>query len=302
MLGYAPKPQSNIGFNYRGNTIQPTIQQLQPLRDNTDVLNEYIGNPNLKVGFSHSLNLFLNSFKVLSGMWKSLNFSYNVQQNAITQFNTVDITTGKRTYYPINVNGNRSWFLWSNISKNGGNKKPNINCGISGGGQRFLNFVNGQRAVTNSFNVSLRSGIGFSKEEKYDFSVNPEVTYNSSKSSISTSVNSNYWSYGGNVDASFLGPWKLEFENECEFDLRQRLKAFPTNNNVILWNTSIKKWVMKKKGAISLVARDLLNQNKGFTRNISSTFISDDKFQRVGRYFLLKFEWNFTKTPGGETK
>ncbi len=301
-FGFSPKPQSNIGINYRGNTIQPNIQQLQPLRDNTDVLNEYIGNPDLKVGFSHSVNVYINSYKVLTNIWKSLNFSYQIQQNAITQYNTVDVTTGKRTYYPINVNGNRNWFLWSGLERNGGGKKPNMSVRFSGNGQHFQNFVNGQKALTRSFSVTTELGFGYSKDEKYDFSINPRLSYNTSKSSLSTSINNNYWSYGGELNANFKMPWSLEFISNFDFDMRQKLKAFPTNTNLIIWNGGIERKIMKKTATISFVARDVLNQNKGFTRNISSNFVSDDRFQRVGRYFLLKFEWNLTKKPEAEKK
>ncbi|HRG94079.1 MAG TPA: outer membrane beta-barrel protein [Chitinophagaceae bacterium] len=124
-INFMPKAQFNIGINYRGNTVQPNISQLQPLRDNTDPLNEYKGNPDLKVGFNHQTSVYINQYKVLSQQWLGLSFSYNIQQNAITQFNTVDVTTGKRTYYPVNVNGNRNWFLWANFNKSKGNGKPN---------------------------------------------------------------------------------------------------------------------------------------------------------------------------------
>ena len=301
-FGFAPKSQSNIGIGYRGNTIQPNIQQLQPLRDNTDVLNEYIGNPDLKVGFNHSVNFYLNSFKVLSNTWKNINFTYQVQQNAITQYNTVDVNTGKRTYYPVNINGNRSWFLWSGLERNGSGKKPNISGRISGNGQRFQNFVNGQKAITRSFSVTTEFGFGFSKDEKYDFSINPRLSYNSSKSSLSTSIDNNYWSYGGELNTNFVMPWSLEFNSNMDFDLRQKLKAFPTNTNLIVWNGSIERKIMKKTAKIIFVARDILNQNKGFTRNISSTFVSDDRFQRIGRYFMLRLEWNFTKKVETEKK
>ena len=301
-IGFTPKPQSNIGINYRGNTVQPNIQQLQPLRDNTDVLNEYIGNPDLKVGFTHSINLNVNSYKVLTNIWKSMNFSYQIQQNAITQYNTVDVNTGKRTYYPVNVNGNRSWYFWSNLDRNGGGKKPNLSARLSGNGQHFQNFVNGQKALTRSYSVTTELGFGYDKEDKYDFNINPRVAYNSSKSSLSTSINNNYWSYGGEVNINFETFWGVEFDSNFDFDLRQKLEAFPTNTNLIIWNGGLEKKIMKKTATIRLLARDILNQNKGFTRNISSTFVSDDRFQRIGRYFMLKLEWNFTKKIEGEKK
>ncbi|MBO9684515.1 MAG: outer membrane beta-barrel protein, partial [Flavisolibacter sp.] len=59
-VGYTFKPQTRLSFNYRGTTRQPTIDQLQPIRDNQDPLNIFIGNPDLKVGFNHNINASFN--------------------------------------------------------------------------------------------------------------------------------------------------------------------------------------------------------------------------------------------------
>jgi hypothetical protein len=64
-------------------------------------------------------------------------------------------------------------------------------------------------------------------------------------------------------------------------------------------NSSIGRTVFKdKSGKILLVSNDILDQNRGFNRNISSTFVTEERFLRVGQYFLLRFEWSFNKMPG----
>lgn len=302
-FNYMPKPQTNLGINYRGTTRQPTINQLQPLKDNSDELNVFIGNPDLKVGFNHGISLFFNQYKVLSQSWLGINFSYNIQENAITQFNTIDLTTGKRTYYPVNVNGNHSWYIWSNYEKSTGDKKPRYGFGLNGNGSRFINFVNGQKVETNSNTVGLNLTFGIGAVDKYSFTINPSVGYNASRSSLSSGTDNNYFTYGGQVYGEVKLPWKLEINSNVNFDLRQRINAFASNANLVIWSAGITKKILKKDaGKISFYANDLLDDNKGFTRTINSTFISDDRFQRISRYFLLKFEWSFNKMPGGEKK
>ncbi len=56
---YTYKPNHSIRFYYNGNTVQPTVNQLQPLRNNTDYFNQVIGNPDLKPSFN-------NSFRIIS--------------------------------------------------------------------------------------------------------------------------------------------------------------------------------------------------------------------------------------------
>lgn len=298
-----PKPQTNIGISYRGTTRQPTINQLQPLRDNTDPLNEYKGNPDLKVGFNHGFSVFYNQYKVLkqTGIWG--NFSYNIQQNAITQNNTIDLTTGKRTYFPVNVNGNRNWNLWASYNRSMGNNKPYYNFGINGNGNRFINFVNGEKVTTTSSTINLRFDFGLDKENKYGISAGPYVGYNISRSTLASAISNNYFSYGIRTDARVNLPWKIEITSDINADLRERINAFATNTNLVVWNAGIYKKIMKKDaGKVSFTVNDILNDNKGFTRTINSTSVSDDRFQRISRYFLLRFEWSFTKSPGGDTK
>ena len=296
------KPQTTARLNYRGTTRQPTINQLQPLKDNTDPLNVYLGNPDLKVGFNHNISAGFNSNKTLSQRWIGLNGSYNIQQNAITMFNVID-STGKRTYFPVNVKGNRSWNFWGNLHKGNGEKKPRYGVQMNGYGSTMNNYINGKLAVTNSFTVSAGINFGMEVPDKFSFWINPGAGYNYSKSSLATFINNNYFSYGGRFDGSLNLPWKIEVRTNFNADLRQRIEAFETNTNLMVWNAEIsKKFFKNNSGKIGVYANDILNDNKGFTRTISSTFISDDRYERVSRYFLVKLEWSFNKMPGGEAK
>ncbi|HEY0731463.1 MAG TPA: hypothetical protein VGD33_03505, partial [Chitinophagaceae bacterium] len=53
-----------------------------------------------------------------------------------------------------------------------------------------------------------------------------------------------------------------------------------------------------KNGKVFITSNDLLDQNRGFNRSISSSLISEDRYSRISRYFFLKFEWSFTQMPG----
>lgn len=128
------------------------------------------------------------------------------------------------------------------------------------------------------------------------------IGYNTSKSSIQSGIKNNYFSYGGNVNGFITLPGKLELSSEVNLDFRQKLPNFPSNQNFTIWNASLSKKVLKKKtGKIILDANDILNQNRGFNRIINSSFIQEERYNRISRYFLLRFEWTFNKMPGGST-
>ncbi|HET7897068.1 MAG TPA: outer membrane beta-barrel protein, partial [Flavisolibacter sp.] len=119
---YNFQQNSGIGFNYNGNTVQPSLQQLQPLRNNLDPLNVVIGNPNLKVGFRNQLSMYTNIYKMLSETNLYLSMNYNFTTNAIV--NATNITAGgKKTTFSVNADGVRNFssYLW--FSKGNGQKK-----------------------------------------------------------------------------------------------------------------------------------------------------------------------------------
>lgn len=297
-FSYTIKPQTTIGFRYNGTTRQPTIDQLQPIRNNNDPLNIYIGNPNLKVGFNHNFNVWYNSFKVLKSRYVYVGTDFNIQQNAIANYSTVD-SFGKTTTMPINVHGSNNYNMYGGFVSGEGDKKiiHEINMSVNGG--RSVTFINGQQSINNYANLELDYGIRFSLKDKYNIEVRPKIGRNISNSSLRKDINNSYWVYGGNIEGYLALPWKLEISSDIDFDLRQHIPAFAGNTNIIVWNAELSKKVFKdKSGKFIFRANDILNQNKGFNRVINSNFVTDQRYQRIGQYFMLTFQWTFTKMPG----
>ncbi|HEY5368312.1 MAG TPA: TonB-dependent receptor, partial [Hanamia sp.] len=103
---YTYKPNHSIRFNYSGRTVQPTINQLQPLRNNNDYFNQVIGNPDLKPSFSQSVNINHSDYNFLNDFDSYESISASVTQNAITTNSMINLDSGKTISQPINVNGN----------------------------------------------------------------------------------------------------------------------------------------------------------------------------------------------------
>ncbi|MEI8278516.1 MAG: TonB-dependent receptor, partial [Bacteroidota bacterium] len=72
-FNYKMDKTRNFVFNYAGSTKQPTIDQIQPLKDNTDPMNIAVGNTKLKQEFDNSFNVRYNDFKILTNRYLSSN-------------------------------------------------------------------------------------------------------------------------------------------------------------------------------------------------------------------------------------
>lgn len=296
--------QRTLRLGYNGRTEQPSIEQIQPLRENTDPLNVVLGNPELKQQFHHTLNGNYNDYKVLTGAYTYAGFWGNITQDKLTQASTTD-ALGRRTSQWINVDGGYNFWAWAGYGRK---IKPidlqasiNINPGFS----RTVAFINDVRSIStnNTYNVGLNLDRtwkkGKSDTDRAGISLRPEFTYNDNRSTISNLV-TNYYQVEINGEAWVELPANFRISTSAWINLRQRTDVFPTNNNVVRWDAYVARKFLKDKTLEARIAIfDILNENIGFSRNASPTNITENRYLTVRRYGLLSLVWNFTKSTGG---
>jgi hypothetical protein len=161
---------------------------------------------------------------------------------------------------------------------------------------RFKNIVNNIANVTNNSSYTGGLGLGNYSNEKFEFNVEFSATYNTSKSSIRPDVRTRFWTY--NPEA-FLGvdlPFKFRLNTDVNYFFREKTSVFDRNNNAFIWNATLERKIFKQKDVrISFTVNDLLNQNIGFNRQISSNFVNETSWQVIRRYWLVNIVWNFSK-------
>lgn len=296
MIRYKISKQTSIRLNYYGSTRQPTIQQIQPIQDNTNPNNIAVGNAGLTQEFRNSFSLNANDYKVLSGRWIYIWSNFSLIDNAISRSEFID-DSSKRTYQYINVDGNYNGYAGGGIGKRltklgmhvGGNFRVGVN--------RTNNFVNGVKNVNNNNSYTLGTDIGYdSKDEKLGVSLESQYTYNDNNASISTLATS-YWTLENTFDISYDLPKKFEVGTDFNWYIRQRTVVFDRNNNVFRWNAYVSKKFLKND-QLELRANvfDILNQNLGFSRFATSNNITESNYNTIRRYGLIQLIWNFTQT------
>jgi hypothetical protein len=204
---------------------------------------------------------------------------------------------GRRITQSVNVSGNYS--LSGNINYGFKWRMPDINFNLNSNISKNKNvsYVNGEQNITNSGNYTLGMYAGKYKEKKFDISFSASATYTSSNSSIQTNITTKYWSYNLQPNLDIFLPLNTQVHSDLSYTYRQRTLVFENNTNVALWNAWIGKKLLKgDQLLIKISGNDILNQNKGITRNVSSNFISQNTYSTIQRYFMLSVVWNFTKT------
>lgn len=304
-LNYKIKPSENLYLNYWGNSSAPSLNDLQPIRDYSDVLNIKEGNPYLKPSFRHSFGLWYNSFKLLKERQVWANIRYSFTQNAFTDYSEYRADS-RRYYHTVNTNGIANFY--SNLEYGFKLSKAGIRLGFGGGYNfnRNVNFIYEPKSKQTLKNITVRNTYSFrpriNKEipDKLDISFSPNISYNTSNATVSSTANAKYWSGGFDIWGNWQLPKDFELSTNVDANYTQKFSNFSANNFTI-WNASASKKFHKKEFELRLSVNDILNQNRGYDRNFNSNTFSETYRTTLKRFWMLSFIWNITKNNGGTT-
>lgn len=299
-LRYKFSDNKSIDVRYNTSSTNPTISQLQPVKDNSNPNFINLGNPNLLPTFSHGLSLRFNSWKSISGKYTWATVSYNYINNDIVTATTYD-SIGRTLSKAININGNYNLNGFLGTSMPFFSKKldfsPNIWTSFSENKSIINNKTNATSNFQSNLNVDFRLNL-----EKFEANISGYYNYSFAKSSVNTNSNKPYSSQGISGGLYIKLPLNFTISSDAAYTINsQRSNGY--NINYLVWNASTTKTFFKKENLIlGFYAYDILNQNINVNRNISSNVITDSKTNIITRYFLLKatFKFNSNKTKEEE--
>jgi hypothetical protein len=299
---YKPKPAQSFRINYNGQTSAPSVEQLQPIRVNTDPLNIYLGNPDLDQSFRHTFNIGYNSYNVLKERNIWTNLSVNYTQNAFVQFSSYD-TTGKRTYFTVNADGVYNVNFYGDFGFKIKDTKWWLGFGPEINYNRNINYVRYEKTATTIKNVNntsrygIRVNINQYVENKYNFYIGPTFSWNQSKATVNAQANAEYWQLNGWAEGNVTLSKKanIELGTNLDYQVRQKDSRFPQNNSFTIWNAHVLKRLFKNEYEVKFGIYDILNQNRGYDRNFSSSSFTETYFNTLKRFWLLTLTWNFSK-------
>jgi hypothetical protein len=306
-------PQASINYkfstygatsiNYNGTQVQPTINQLQPVRVNTDPTNIVIGNPNLKPSFRHSFFAYYNMYKVISDQSMYLYGNYSFTENPIVNNIVTDTTRATSTIMAVNLPNQRQSNY--NLSLNANRKLGPMGVGVRFGtdGNVYYSLVNDQLNRTKSYNYNASLSVSKFKEKKYEMYITAGPTYTIGQASLQPNRNNNGRGFNGSYWLNFYLPYKFQLTSDGQYEYKAPTQSFSTDFRRTIINASISKSFFKSE-SLKLVVKgnDLLNQNSGFERSASSNLITENRYTTIRRYYMLSVVWDFNGMGGGVKK
>ncbi len=289
---YTYKPNHNIRITYNGNTTQPTINQLQPLTNNNDYFNQYLGNPDLKPSFTHSFNISHNSYNFLKDIFTYQSLNIRTTSDAIANNRIINVDSGKTITQPINTNGNLSINFYGGMGFKIKKIDTRIYLGPEFNYNKYADVINSEKSFSNTVTPGINLSIQKQKEKKYDFSVNDEYNYNANTTSQNdTKIHYNTNTLSVNATVYYKKVWSLL--SDFQYYSRQKTSELDKNLNSNQWGARLQKTFKDNEFTAYVSVHDILNSNIGVDRSFYSNTYTQVTNDRLKRYFLIGFAWDF---------
>jgi outer membrane receptor protein involved in Fe transport len=284
----------HLRLDYETSIQEPGIQQLQPVIDNSDPLNIYVGNPELKPSYSHNASLNFTTFDPA----KFVNFFAFVRMmyalNAITNSQTVSPNLVRFTK-PVNVKDNLN--LSANMNFGFPIKKLNsrINVGPSASLMRTINILNDQENHIDQQTWGGNARYNFTYKEIFTLDVSANLSYQETHYEFNTQQDQVYFNktYSAESNLNFLKNYS--FNTSFDYMIYEsRTTGF--SQRIPFLNISVSRFVMKNNaGEIRLGVNNLLDQSLSVTQSATANYLQQERTNNLGRFFMLSFTYALNK-------
>jgi hypothetical protein len=290
---YKVDNSTTLSVNYNGFMQQPSINQLQPVRQINTPLYEVIGNSTLRPSFSNNFGFSYNSFQFKSDQYISANFNYGFTNNAIVSTELVD-DFNKRISSFINANGNNS--VNGNLSYSKGLSKIHLRMGVDLGFNRSktIAIINATQNKAVNMQYNLRGSINY-YTQKLEFNYVPSATLMTGKSSIGEINDGKSIMHNHEISGTVQLPFKSEFNTSFSLAFRPANASFGQDLNTAIWNSYLATKLLKNETLeLKISVTDILNQKIGYNRFVGGNLKSEDTFSYIPRYVLIGLNWNLS--------
>lgn len=298
---YRPSKAFNLNLDYRGQSFQPSVNQLAPIQDVTNPLNVVVGNAELKPGYRHNLFGRLSLFSAAKQSSMNLFFFGRVVQNEIVASTLYDTSSGVRTTTYTNVNG--SWMAgfggFFNTPLPG--KRFTLRVGTQNNLSNQIGFSQGQenRARTLGLNENLTLTY---RHGWLDTSLGGSWGMSRITNSLEGVAGQTTRTYGVNWDTNITLPLNLAFDSQLQYRKTSGYAA-GFNEEQVLLNMGLGYSFLKNKAALLRVRiYDVLGKQRNVYQTASAVAITNEETNTIGQYAMLQFIYRFNSFSGNASR
>ncbi|MBQ7945871.1 MAG: TonB-dependent receptor [Bacteroidales bacterium] len=298
-----------IRMEYRGNSSQPSISQMQPVKNNNDLMNETVGNATLLPSYSQNLRFILTKFNPTTFASWNATINGSMTQNALVS-NSIYDATGKKYNQTVNAlknpfNFSGSFMFNAPIIENRlhFNTRTSMNYSERFGYTSRLQDLNldinhlplGAESRTQNYSINENLSLTFT-HDIVEIGARGSYSYGHSHNFLSgSSQNTMNWSGSGNINLHL--PHSINIATDISYSDRKGYSTF--DQSEIMWNATIDK-TFGKKLTLQLRMTDILRQRLNISQTIGDNYISFQKYNTLPSYFLLTVTYKISKFGGSQ--
>lgn len=299
-----------VRFDYRGMTNQPSVSQMQPVRNNMDLMRETVGNASLNPAFNNNLRLMYSVFNDKTFSSFSTMMGANLTKDALVN-NTIVDASGKQFSQTVNSEktpldyfGNIMFNtpiiqkrLHFNTNTNGG---YNLRYGYSSKGIEselvdLENLMLGDLSITRSYNMTEQLSLTFT-HDLIELGASARLRYSNSLNNLKNQVVETYdWTGRGNMVLRL--PYNFTVSSDINYSNRAGYANF--DQSELIWNASMDKTLFRNRAVVSMRWNDILQQQLNIRQTIGDNYISFNRYNTLGSYFMLSFSYKISQFKGG---
>jgi len=298
--------RNTVMLKYQVSNVFPSVEQLFPVVDTTNVYSISFGNPALKPSEKHELSANFEHRKA----GRKNPFSYNlgmvtgIIRNHFTYRMEYD-RSGRSTITPVNLGGNRYATVRANLSRAVKLKQDQFEFKLNAyrtlsENPFFMVYTTEQEDLEK--NISTSSGIDanslFSRNDVVDLGVSYSFrSYTSKQRRRSNSIVNSRHALEGNLGLYFSKKLSLLSNFTHYID-----KFYGADQNYSICNLKLSYRMLRQNNLeLVLSGNDILNQNRHLTVRQNNNILSQDRTSSLGRFYMFSVAY-YPRKFGKKTK
>ncbi|TKC10594.1 hypothetical protein FA048_10465 [Pedobacter polaris] len=283
---------TNISLTYNTTIAIPTVNQLAPLTDSTNLYNLQRGNINLVEAKTKSLNLSLyrNDMRNKNTLNFSANASIGLIEDAIIDSSFID-ARNRRNNYLANANGSKYARLYGDVRKSLKFKSAELKFGYttSFNINRTPNYLNGVFNFSNNTSTENKISTNFTFKDKFALEGTQSIGTSSSKQK---SLNTAYKNVTLTSSLSTNYNFTKKFSLNSNISLNNNNPSVGETVNFTIWNAEFNYRFTKGNNAeIKLSALDLLKQNRAIFNFAGTNTFTTSTRNVLQQYFMVTLSY-----------
>lgn len=301
---YMFEKRKTLRIDYRGRTTQPSVSQLQPVRNLTNPLVIRLGNPDLNPSYNNNFSARYTSFIPDNQQSIMAEISGNYVLNSIVNQTTYR-ETGEQVIIPVNVNGvwNASgMFMYSAPFRN---KKYQFYSNTDVQYQNAIGFTSSRSTMTAEKNQSgtltARENLSlYYRSNLFDAGLRANYYYSLTSNSVQTRKDQQVMNFGGNFSTTVYLPLNIMLTSDLDYSGSSGYSD-GFDRHQWLWNAQVSTQFLKSKQATVMVkVYDILRQRNNISRNVTGNYIEDIETNTLTSFFMIYLSYQFnTMGEGG---